>query len=101
VAQALGMVNRVVPRDTLAEASLALATEIAQQPAMGLKTAKASINQAQDAQGFFNSLRSAMGLQQLAHAQNYLVHGMAVDPSGAERVKALVKAPPLGAPEKR
>jgi enoyl-CoA hydratase len=95
------MVNRVVPRDTLAEASLALATEIAQQPAMGLKTAKASINQAQDAQGFFNSLRSAMGLQQLAHAQNYLVHGMAVDPSGAERVKALVKAPPLGAPEKR
>jgi hypothetical protein len=40
-----------------------------------------------------------MGLQQLAHAQNYLVHGMAVDPSGAERVKALVKAPPLGAPE--
>jgi enoyl-CoA hydratase len=99
VARELGMVNRVVPRDALAEASLALAAEIAQQPAMGLKTAKASINQAQDAQGFFNSLRSAMGLQQLAHAQNYLVHGMAVDPSGAERVKALVKAPPLGAPE--
>jgi enoyl-CoA hydratase/carnithine racemase len=89
----------VVPRDQLGDAARALAEEIALQPAMGLKTAKASINQAQDAQGFYTSLRSAMGLQQLAHAQNYLVHNMAVDPSGAQRVRDLVKAPPLGQDE--
>jgi len=99
VARSLGMVNRVVPRDQLGDAARALAEEIALQPAMGLKTAKASINQAQDAQGFYTSLRSAMGLQQLAHAQNYLVHNMAVDPSGAQRVRDLVKAPPLGQDE--
>jgi enoyl-CoA hydratase len=95
VARELGMVNRVVPRDALEAETLALAREIAAQPMMGLKLAKESVNQAQNSQGLHESLRAAMGHQQMGHAHNRIVHGMAVDPGGAEIVKRLAKAPPL------
>lgn len=95
VAREMGMVNRVVPPAKLTEETMALAEEVAQQPMMGLKTAKESVNQAQDEQGFYNALRSAMSLQQLAHAQNYIVHDMAVDPQGMEIIKGLGRKPPL------
>lgn len=95
VAYQLGMVNRVVPTDKLTEETMALAEEVAVQPMMGLKTAKESVNQAQDAQGYYNALRSAMSLQQLAHAQNYIVHQMAVDPGGMKIIRDLGKKPPL------
>jgi len=95
VAYRLGMVNRVVPAAKLTEETMSLAEEIAVQPMMGLKTAKESVNQMQDAQGFYNALRSAMSLQQLAHAQNYVVHKMAVDPGGMSIIRDLGKKPPL------
>lgn len=89
------MVNRVVPADKLTGETMALAEEIALQPMMELRAAKESVNQAQDAQGFYNALRSAMSLQQLAHAQNYIVRSIAVDPEGAEIIKTLGRKPPL------
>jgi len=95
VARELGMVNRVVPRDRLAAETLELAREIAAQPMMGLKTAKESVNQMQNEQGLYAALRSAMGMQQLAHAHNFIVHHAPVDPAGMERVRALAKKPPL------
>ncbi|MEM8768249.1 MAG: enoyl-CoA hydratase [Pseudomonadota bacterium] len=95
VAKEMGMVNRIVAPDDLSAETLALAEEIAVQPMMGLKTAKESVNQMQDEQGFYNALRSAMSLQQLAHAQNYIVHDLAVDPEGMQIVRDLAKKPPL------
>ncbi len=95
VAQELGMVNRVVARADLTTETMALAEEIARQPMMGLKTAKESINQMQNEQGLYNSLRSAMSLQQLGHANNYILHKMAVDPEGMSIVRDLAKKPPL------
>jgi len=95
VAKELGMVNRVVPNDALAAETLELAREIAAQPMMGLKTAKESVNQMQNEQGLYAALRSAMGMQQLAHAHNYIVHKMAVDPAGMGLVRELAKKPPL------
>jgi enoyl-CoA hydratase len=95
VARELGMVNRVVPPDQLTEATMELAEEIAQQPMMGLKTAKESVNQMQDEQGYYNALRSAMSLQQLAHAHNMVVHKLPVDPEGAGIIRGLSKKPPL------
>ena len=95
VAREMGMVNRVVPPEKLTEETMALAEEVALQPMMGLKTAKESVNQMQDQQGFYNALRSAMSLQQLAHAQNYIVHELAVDPGGMEIIKGLGRKPPL------
>jgi len=95
VAQQLGMVNRVVSADALEDEVLELAAEISRQPMMGLKTAKESVNQMQDEQGFYNALRSAMSLQQLAHAHNYMVHKLPVDPDGMGIVKDLAKKPPM------
>lgn len=95
VAQDLGMVNRVVARAELTAETMELAEEIARQPMMGLKTAKESVNQMQNEQGLYNSLRSAMSLQQLGHANNYIVHNMAVDPEGMSIVRDLAKKPPL------
>ena len=91
-ARQLGMVNRVVPRADLAAHTLALAERIASRPAMGLRLAKQSVNQAQDAQGFWTALQAAMSLQQLGHAHNAEVHGMSVDPSGAETIRREAKS---------
>jgi len=91
-ARQLGMVNRVVPRADLTRHTLALAERIASRPSMGLRLAKQSVNQAQDAQGFWSALQAAMSLQQLGHAHNAEVHGISVDPSGAEVIRREAKA---------
>jgi enoyl-CoA hydratase len=95
VARELGMVNRVVPRERLTDEVMEMAEEIAVQPMMGLKTAKESVNQMQNEQGFYNALRSAMSMQQLAHAQNYIVHDLPVHPDGMDIVRELTRKPPL------
>jgi enoyl-CoA hydratase len=90
-ARQLGMVNRVVPRAELRAHTLALAERIAQRPAMGLRLAKQSVNQAQDAQGFWTALQAAMSLQQLGHSHNAEVHGMSVHPGGADVIRREAK----------
>jgi enoyl-CoA hydratase len=92
-AHRLGMVNRVVPAAELSEATLALARHIAARPSMGLKLAKQSVNQAQDAQGLWSALQAAMSLQQLGHANNQQVHGLSVDPAGFDIIRRQAKAP--------
>ncbi len=86
-AKAAGMVNRVVPREDLEAETLALATRIASRPAMGLKLAKMSVNASVDAMGFPMALQAAFGHQHVGHAHNQWVHGMVVDPSGADVIK--------------
>lgn len=90
-AKSLGMVNHVVPREDLTRFTTDMAEHIAQRPSMGLKLAKQSVNQMQDSQGLWPALQAAMSLQQLGHANNNQVHGMAVDPRGAEIIKAQAK----------
>ncbi len=89
--KALGMVNHVVSREALPEFTLELAGRIAQRPSMGLKLAKQSVNQAQDAQGFWQALQAAMSLQQLGHSHNAQVHGMPVDPAGVKLIREQAK----------
>lgn len=88
-----GMLNHVVPRSELTTFTDQLAMRIAQRPSMGLRLAKQSVNQAQDAQGFYLALQAAMSLQQLGHANNEIVHGRAVDPAGAVVIKNEAKLP--------
>jgi hypothetical protein len=45
---------------------------------MALKLAKQSVNQAQEAQGFYTALQSAMNLQQLGHS-----HWRSINDNGA------------------
>jgi enoyl-CoA hydratase len=91
-AHRLGMLNHVVPRRELEKFTLELAQRIASRPSMGLKLAKQSVNQAQDAQGFWTALQAAMSLQQLGHSNNAQVHGMLVDPRGAEVIRREAKS---------
>jgi enoyl-CoA hydratase len=91
-AKQLGMINRVTSTEDLASETLKLACQIAERPSMGLKLAKQSVNQMQDAQGLWTSLQAAMSLQQLGHAHNQQVHGIIVDPAGFEIVRAQSKA---------
>jgi enoyl-CoA hydratase len=85
------MVNHVVPRAELTAFTTDMAEHIAERPSFGLKLAKQSVNQMQDSQGLWAALQSAMSLQQLGHANNQQVHGMAVDPKGAEIIKNQAK----------
>ncbi|MEU7641489.1 enoyl-CoA hydratase [Streptomyces sp. NPDC039016] len=66
----LGMVNRVVPRDELADRTRELAERIAEMPRMGLALTKRAVNQAEDLQGLHTGLDSVFGLHHLAHAHN-------------------------------
>ena len=86
-AKALGMVNHVVSADALHDFTQSMADRIASRPSMGLRLAKQSVNQAQDAQGFWTALQGAMSLQQLGHANNQIVHGRLVDPAGAQVIR--------------
>ena len=77
-ARELGMVNRVVPREELHAAVLALATEIAQMHPQALLMAKRTINQALDAQGQHNALQHAFDIHSLGHANAWIVAGYPV-----------------------
>ena len=90
-AKSCGMVNHVVPNAELADFARQMADRIAQRPSMGLRLAKQSVNQAQDAQGIWTALQSAMSLQQLGHANARIVHGVPVDPTGAQVIKEEAK----------
>lgn len=90
-AKAIGMVNHVVPRDELTAFATDMAERIAKRPSMGLKLAKESVNQAQEAQGMYSALKAAMSLQQLGHAHAKLVHdGIPVDPEGQKVIQEIL-----------
>jgi enoyl-CoA hydratase len=67
-----GMINRVVPRDSLEESVSAMAARIAKMPRFGLALTKQAINQAEDRMGMRDSMDAAFGLHHLAHAHNAL-----------------------------
>jgi len=90
-ARSLGMVNHVVADDELTAYTTSMAEHIAERPSMGLKLAKQSVNQMQDSQGLWTALQAAMTLQQLGHSNNNQVHGMGVDPTGAEIIRKQAK----------
>lgn len=90
-ARMLGMVNHVVAGEDLATFTLSLARRIAERPSMGLRLAKQSVNQAQDAQGFWTALQAAMSLQQLGHSHNAEVFGQHVDPGGIDVIRREAK----------
>jgi enoyl-CoA hydratase len=77
-AHRLGMVNRVVPRDSLEEATLALASEISHMHPHALLMAKRAVNQALDAQGQHVALNAAFDLHSLGHANAWIACGYPV-----------------------
>lgn len=84
-AAATGMVNRVVPAASLREETMKMAAIVAQRPSFALKLAKESVNQTLEAQGQWNSLRTAFVHQHLAHANNRIKFGIPVDPGSGRK----------------
>jgi enoyl-CoA hydratase len=78
----LGMVNQVVARDQLQEATLALARKIASKSRFALKMTKLALNGVADAAGRDVAMQNAFHLHQLAHTHNLKVFSMLVDPTG-------------------
>jgi len=69
-AEALGMVNHVVPRADLDATTSRIADQVAAMPSFGLSLAKRAVNQAEDAQGMRLGMDAAFGLHHVAHAHN-------------------------------
>src|SRR6185369_2974682 len=85
-ALALGMVNRVVPRDELEASTLDIAGRIATMPRLGLALAKKAVNQAEDLMGLHAGMDSVFGLHHLAHAHNAETGG---DPLGGQDARSM------------
>lgn len=78
----LGMVNRVVPRAELENATLDLARKIAAQPTMATRMVKLAVNGTMDAQGRHAAMQNAFALHQLGHSHWMEVAGLPVNPDG-------------------
>lgn len=72
-AYAMGMVNRVVPKEELEGETRALAARIAAQPRLGLALTKQVLNRAEELQGLRASIDMAYGYHQLAHAHSQVL----------------------------
>ena len=66
-AYAIGLVNRVVPRDQLDARTLEMAIRIAQTPPFAIKLLKRSLNRMLDVQGMREALTAHFDLHQLSH----------------------------------
>jgi enoyl-CoA hydratase len=86
-ARELGMVNRVVPREDLADVTLAMAERIAAMPAFGLALAKRAVNLCEDLMGMRPGMDSVFGLHHLAHAHNAEVSGNSLAGMDARSMK--------------
>lgn len=71
----MGMVNRVVPRERLRDATYAIAAKIATMPRLGLTLTKQALNHVEELQGKRAAMDAAFAWHHFAHAHNELVSG--------------------------
>jgi enoyl-CoA hydratase len=74
-AQQMGMLNRVVPRETLRESVYEMAAKIAAMPRLGLALTKQAVNHVEELQGKRAAMDAAFAWHHFAHAHNELVSG--------------------------
>jgi enoyl-CoA hydratase len=74
-AHRLGMVNRVVPREELDSATMALAREIAEQDPFALRMAKRAVNVTMDIRGFSSALDACFDQHWVGHAHSDALSG--------------------------
>lgn len=83
----LGMVNRVVTRDSLDETAFAIAEKAAQSPRLALALAKQAFNHLEDLQGKRTGMDAIFHMHHLAHAQNNLLEGNSISGGGSKTIK--------------
>ena len=77
-AYGFGMVNKVVPREDLREATAAWATKLAGQGRLGNWLTKQSINHVEELRGKRTAMDAVFHMHHFAHAQNDLVTGSSI-----------------------
>ena len=73
-----GMVNKVVPRENLREATAAWATKLAAQPRLGNWLTKQAVNHVEELRGKRTAMDAVFHMHHFAHAQNDLVSGSSI-----------------------
>lgn len=74
-AEQFGMVNRIVPREQLREATAAWAEKLATQPRLGNWLTKQAVNHVEELRGKSSAMTAVFHMHHFAHAQNDLVSG--------------------------
>jgi enoyl-CoA hydratase len=74
----VGMVNRVVPRESLDTEVRALAEHIAQKDPYALRMGKRAVNQTLDIQGFTNAVQAVFDVHTAGHGHAFSVSGWPV-----------------------
>jgi len=88
-AEKLGMVNRVVPLDSLNDEVMELAQSIAKKPAFALAMAKRAVNRTRDIMGYQNSLEAAFDMHQLGHGSCFVATGKPIS-ANLDDMKAVI-----------
>jgi enoyl-CoA hydratase len=84
----LGMINRIVPRESLDVETLALAEEIAEMDPFALRLAKQAVNRTMDEQGQWNAMQAVFDMHHLAHSHSRLRHqGNAISGMNVDKMK--------------
>lgn len=91
-AYSFGMVNKVVPRAELREATAAWAAKLVKQGRLGNWLTKQSINHVEDLRGKRTAMDAAYHMHHFAHAQNDLVKGDSIAGVSGKSAAATNKA---------
>ncbi|MCP3733499.1 enoyl-CoA hydratase [Sphingomonas sp. RP10(2022)] len=85
-AEQFGMVNRIVPRETLRDAVAAMAAKLVAQPRLGNWLTKQAINHVEDLRGKRTAMDAHYHMHHFAHAQNDLAQGSSIAGLGAKEM---------------
>src|SRR5262245_47220046 len=77
-AEALGMVTKVVPVESLRDEVRALAAQIATKHPFALRQAKRAVNQTLDVQGFYAAIQSVFDIHQTGHGHALSESGLPI-----------------------
>lgn len=87
-----GMVNRLFPRETLAQETAAMAAELATRPRLGNWLSKQALNHVEELRGKRSAMDAVFHMHHFAHAQNDLVSGNSLGGLDGKSMAAANKA---------
>lgn len=87
-----GMVNRLYPRETLAQETAAMAAELATRPRLGNWLSKQALNHVEELRGKRSAMDAVFHMHHFAHAQNDLVSGNSLGGLDGKSMAAANKA---------
>ena len=90
-AYSFGMVNKVVPREELREATAAMAAKLAAQPRLGAWLTKQAVNHVEELRGKSSAITAVYHMHHFSHAQNDLTMGSAIAGLDAKAMAAANK----------